>query len=476
MAIYGWNSLAWLLGGNAASSNQFLGTINSQPLVFRTNNVERMRLLAESSSLGIGNPNPNVAYALTLTAPNSTQGAMMLRNSSNLDQWHLKLSESGSRNALNFVESGIAENRLVLVPGGNVGIGTATPAARLDVSGSTRTTTLSVPSIMETTAAVPLTVDQQQATGSTTGEDTLWQSFRPSVTGRLERVELSLGKTGTGSVNVTVNVYQGEGTGGTLLASQSYSLPAAAPAFRTINFTSGAQLTADQTYTVAVSNASLLFGYSNTGTYSRGRANISASADVAFRTYMTQPSRLTVSTETQFTAADDSRYALRIINNSTAFQTGMYVTDDGFFRITNNAVGGGPFAQLNSLGNWTSTSDRRMKTDIEPLGDLLEKALQLKPVSYYFKAQDKQHDPLRQMGFIAQDVETLFPSLVSGTETKSLNYAGLSVVAIGALQEMNARMEQQKKRLSALEAENAELKQRLEAIEAALAERTSRHR
>lgn len=51
------NNLSWLLSGNVASASHFLGTTNSQPLVFKTNNTERMRLLA-NGNLGIGTDSP----------------------------------------------------------------------------------------------------------------------------------------------------------------------------------------------------------------------------------------------------------------------------------------------------------------------------------------------------------------------------------------------------------------------------------
>jgi hypothetical protein len=40
------NSLSWLLGGNFGTNpaNNFLGTTDSQPLVFKTNNHEAMRV------------------------------------------------------------------------------------------------------------------------------------------------------------------------------------------------------------------------------------------------------------------------------------------------------------------------------------------------------------------------------------------------------------------------------------------------
>jgi hypothetical protein len=51
------NSVSWLLNGNAASAGQFLGTTNSQPLLFKTDNLERMRLLADGR-LGLNTRSP----------------------------------------------------------------------------------------------------------------------------------------------------------------------------------------------------------------------------------------------------------------------------------------------------------------------------------------------------------------------------------------------------------------------------------
>ena len=50
----------WSLLGNSIlnSDNYFLGTINEQDLVFRTDNTERMRILGTSGYVGIWNANP----------------------------------------------------------------------------------------------------------------------------------------------------------------------------------------------------------------------------------------------------------------------------------------------------------------------------------------------------------------------------------------------------------------------------------
>src|SRR6185369_2007747 len=59
IAAGGFNMLTWLLGGNSGSNPaaQFLGTTDNQPLTFRTNNTEKMRLLA-NGAVGIGTTNP----------------------------------------------------------------------------------------------------------------------------------------------------------------------------------------------------------------------------------------------------------------------------------------------------------------------------------------------------------------------------------------------------------------------------------
>ena len=48
------NNLSWLLGGNSGTNpaSQFIGTTDNQPLVFKTNNAEKMRLLA-NGNLGL---------------------------------------------------------------------------------------------------------------------------------------------------------------------------------------------------------------------------------------------------------------------------------------------------------------------------------------------------------------------------------------------------------------------------------------
>src|SRR6266498_1082942 len=65
----------------------------------------------------------------------------------------------------------------------------------------------------------------------------------------------------------------------------------------------------------------------------------------------------------------------------------------------------------NISGEYFSTSDARMKKDIETAPDVLDKVLQLDVKKYHFlknKPDDKKH-----YGMIAQEVEKIFPEVVS---------------------------------------------------------------
>lgn len=55
-----------------------------------------------------------------------------------ITRWHINQNFRGTRPGLNVVETGVADGRLFIQAGGNVGIGTTAPAARLDINGSLR--------------------------------------------------------------------------------------------------------------------------------------------------------------------------------------------------------------------------------------------------------------------------------------------------------------------------------------------------
>lgn len=105
--------------------------------------------------------------------------------------------------------------------------------------------------------------------------------------------------------------------------------------------------------------------------------------------------------------------------------------------------------KMTSTIGFFETSDERLKDIVNPIVVDLDKLSKLRKV--YFNWKDKQNSDL-QLGMIAQDVQELYPELVSETNGElSLSYEKLSVIALKAI--------------DVLHNENNELKSRIERLE-----------
>jgi len=125
-------------------------------------------------------------------------------------------------------------------------------------------------------------------------------------------------------------------------------------------------------------------------------------------------------------------------------------------------------AVLDSGGNFTITgsygsSDRALKENIVTLPNQLEKVKQLNPVSFDWKEKAEDGSTESSIGFVAQEVETLYPNLIktpptdssaeeaSTTQYKSLNYAVMVSILTKAVQELSAELDAAKARITTLE-------------------------
>ena len=106
------------------------------------------------------------------------------------------------------------------------------------------------------------------------------------------------------------------------------------------------------------------------------------------------------------------------------------------------------------------SSDSRLKTAVETIPSALEKILSLRGVTFEWKTEEfpeRNFADGTQIGLIAQEVEAVFPELVSQGEYKSVSYANLVSPLIEAIRELHALYQGHADRLAALEAQNAEL-------------------
>lgn len=101
-------------------------------------------------------------------------------------------------------------------------------------------------------------------------------------------------------------------------------------------------------------------------------------------------------------------------------------------------------------GDLSINSDARLKANIISLGSTLTKLLQIDGKTYTMK---KDENKKQKIGLLAQDIEKVFPELVSESHgVKSVNYQGLVPVLINALKEQDNKMKEQENKMNEQEA------------------------
>src|SRR5262249_39482617 len=126
-------------------------------------------------------------------------------------------------------------------------------------------------------------------------------------------------------------------------------------------------------------------------------------------------------------------------------------------------------------GTFVNSSDARLKTNIRPLTDALESVVRLQGVSYDWRKDlpDLHATDQRQLGFVAQEVEKVYPELVYTDEKgyKSVNYLGVVPALVEAIKSLKAQVDDKQKQIDELKqqkAEIADLKAQLAALMAIL--------
>jgi hypothetical protein len=179
---------------------------------------------------------------------------------------------------------------------------------------------------------------------------------------------------------------------------------------------------------------------------------------------------------------------------------GVYGTASGLinsYGVYGTATGAGNYAvysngNLHVAGNITymgtlsppCPSDRKLKKNISAMPPSLEKLMLLKPSNYYFRTDEFKRlalDEDLQYGLIAQDVEQIFPELVTEkvmTEKKDkdgnviepeltykgLDYTSLVPILIKGMQEQQALIEKQQAMINAHEELAAKRQQSIDAL------------
>jgi hypothetical protein len=142
------------------------------------------------------------------------------------------------------------------------------------------------------------------------------------------------------------------------------------------------------------------------------------------------------------------------LSNATAIGYDAIVSTDNTIRLGNTAV-----TTIGGQVAWTAASDSRIKKNIVNSNYGLATVLKLRPVEYNLTSND-----LKQVGFIAQEVQKLVPEVVTGKEGDiskgeilGITYSNLVPVLTKAIQEQQKQIEDQNSKIAAQQKQIEEL-------------------
>jgi hypothetical protein len=150
----------------------------------------------------------------------------------------------------------------------------------------------------------------------------------------------------------------------------------------------------------------------------------------------------------QFT---DGGFLLENTFNNAAWQ--LYTSQSSSdLRLFFNGAARGAFDDV--TGNYTPVSDERLKKNIEPVESVLDKINSLQPKKYNMMEEVNTAD--KHYGFIAQDLEKIFPELVSVTpndgdgieDLRMVSYTELIPILVKAIQEQQKQIEELQRRIN----------------------------
>ena len=166
---------------------------------------------------------------------------------------------------------------------------------------------------------------------------------------------------------------------------------------------------------------------------------------------------LSGSTGDRFNIELDSSNSLSKISSGGGYNMTLY-SEGGTMNFESGGMGTATFnftGDLNvSNGDVVISSDARLKSNIISLGSTLSKLLLLDGKSYKMNVDGDQ-----KIGVLAQDVQKVFPELVTkgDNEMLAVNYQGLVPVLINALKEQQKEIETYRNEVSELKKQFTEI-------------------
>jgi len=395
--------------------------------------------IAFEGNVGIGTTNPETLLQVHSNTTYVSGITPVVKISDNFKAWYLGLGDSYNR--FSIASGDYTERLTIQSSSGNVGIGTATPSSKLEVAGQ-----------VKITGGTPgtgkvLTSDATGLASSTAPPPTTWlkngnhiyyNTGKVAIGMTLPRYELTIYRDNDPHIGLYNSTSGTSGTDG---------------------FTISTGATGSPVWIWNWENSNMHFATNNTN-----RMIINADGHVYMMRY------LDINT--------DSNYgALYVKGKQALWWDGTYFSwgyDGTYNYFADKVTTGNPanpgymlYVQGNAYatGSWNS-SDAHFKKNILPIYNCLEKIMKIRGTSFGFRNdefRDYQFAEGIQYGFIARELESVFPEVVK-TESngfKSVNYNGMIPVLVEAAKD-------QQKIINELKSENGQLKITNDQIEAKL--------
>ena len=425
--------------GNNGTTVAFIETRTATPLTFSTNDTLRLTIASTGAATFTNSVTVGTGGNLRLSS-NSNEGEIV----------------SAFGKGMKFYTNDGNSNPLNLTSAGNVGIGTSSPGAKLDVTGNIRSFISNISGLggnisllndfgnngghtlinMQNAGTICWIKAAINGPNSNSGADLLFATPSTDTNGT-ERMRITSGGNvgiGTSSPSQRLHVYNSSSSTVAIFQGPTNSY-----------------------IQLGTSSESYIGNVSGALTFEAGgseRMRITSAGFVGIGT--SGPNYVTTIADSTWSNGSTVSYLFNIrkaygVGVVFGCYIGEYSQDSTGFTINQKVFNQAPATTqtftINNSGNYSfwgsNVSDKRLKRNINYIQDSqLDKIMLLKPATFN-KIIDNEINTNVHTGFIAQDIlESNIPNLIMGSEETSygLDYDGILALAVKSIQELSTEI------------------------------------